>query len=151
MGARRYAAPHLRDVLLDRGVLAETLETATSGRGSRRCAPRSPAPCGRARRARTPPLVLCHVSHLYPDGASLYFTVLAARQLGPGRAVAGRQRRRRRCDRAGGTTSPTTTPSAATMRRGWQDEVGPAGLEPCAPQGALDPHGIMNPGVLLWR
>ena len=28
--------------------------------------------------AATPPVVGCHVSHVYPDGASLYFTVFAA-------------------------------------------------------------------------
>ena len=28
----------------------------------------------------TPPLVMCHVSHLYPSGASLYFTFLARQE-----------------------------------------------------------------------
>ena len=74
---QRFAGPYLRDDLLDRGVLVETLETATSWTALEpvrdavaraRCAARSAAP-----------LVGCHVSHLYPTGASLYFTVLAAR------------------------------------------------------------------------
>ncbi len=28
----------------------------------------------------TPPVVLCHVSHVYPSGASLYFTVACAQR-----------------------------------------------------------------------
>ena len=34
----------------------------------------------------TPPLVMCHVSHLYPSGASLYFTFLARQEDGRARA-----------------------------------------------------------------
>ena len=30
----------------------------------------------------TPPLVMCHVSHLYPSGASLYFTFMARQEPG---------------------------------------------------------------------
>ena len=71
----RFAAPALRDTLFDTGVLAETLETAATWTAL----PAVYAACvealhnslGRA-------VVGCHVSHLYPTGASLYFTVLAA-------------------------------------------------------------------------
>src|SRR5258707_8547635 len=31
----------------------------------------------------TPPVILCHVSHVYPAGASLYFTVVAAQAEDP--------------------------------------------------------------------
>ena len=77
----RYAGPYLRDELLDRGVLVETLETATNWsnlahaprRGGRGAADGA---VGRG----TPPLVMCHVSHLYSSGASLYFTFLARQE-----------------------------------------------------------------------
>src|SRR3954469_11738839 len=75
----RVAGPSLRDSLLDAGVLAETLETAGQWSGLRelydevRAALHSSL--GRA-------VVGCHVSHLYPTGASLYFTVLAAAEPG---------------------------------------------------------------------
>ena len=74
----RFRAPYLRDSLLDLGVLVETLETATFWSGVdgpvRR---REGRARGRARATRS--LVLCHVSHVYETGCSLYFTV-AARQ-----------------------------------------------------------------------
>jgi alkyldihydroxyacetonephosphate synthase len=73
--ASRYAGPHLRDDLLDRGVLVETLETATTWSNLE-------ALKGAVTRALestlAAPLVLCHVSHLHATGASLYFTALAA-------------------------------------------------------------------------
>src|SRR6201999_1725595 len=60
----RFAGPHLRDDLLDRGVVVETLETATSWSNLERLY--------RAVVAALPGLhVGCHVSHLYPTGASL--------------------------------------------------------------------------------
>ena len=74
--ASRFAGPHLRDDLLDRGVLVETLETATSWSNLPRLYD--------AVRAALPGLhVGCHVSHLYPTGASLYFTVLGRQNADP--------------------------------------------------------------------
>ncbi len=77
----RYAGPYLRDELLDRGVLAETLETATSwtNLGTLHQAVREALRTALGGRG-TPPLVMCHVSHLYPSGASLYFTFLARQE-----------------------------------------------------------------------
>ena len=67
----RFAGPHLRDDLMDRGVLVETLETATTWSNLERLYD--------AVRGALPGLhVGCHVSHLYPTGASLYFTLLGA-------------------------------------------------------------------------
>ena len=72
----RFAGPHLRDDLLDRGVLVETLETATTWSNLERLY--------RAVVAALPGLhVGCHVSHLYPTGASLYFTVLGRQDPDP--------------------------------------------------------------------
>src|SRR5690606_27242185 len=82
--AHRFAGPHQRDVLLDHGLLVETLETATSWS-------RLPALYAGVRLAletelaalQTPPIVMTHVSHLYATGASLYLTVLARRPEAP--------------------------------------------------------------------
>jgi len=65
----RFAGPHLRDDLLDRGVVVETLETATTWSNLERL-------YGGVRAALAGFHVGCHISHLYPSGASLYFTVL---------------------------------------------------------------------------
>src|SRR6478735_5798754 len=70
--AGRFHAPYLRDAMLDVGVLVETLETATFWS-------RLPALYAAVTAAVTraldgdSPLVLCHVSHVYETGASLYF------------------------------------------------------------------------------
>ncbi|MDQ6750025.1 MAG: FAD-binding oxidoreductase, partial [Actinomycetota bacterium] len=71
----RFAAPHLRDELLERGVMVDTLETATTWSNllALHAAVVDALHRALARRG-TPPLIMCHVSHLYPTGASLYFT-----------------------------------------------------------------------------
>src|SRR5439155_2761557 len=79
----RFSGPYLRDELLDHGVMIETLETATSWSGLMELHRR----VGDALRASlgergTPPLVMCHISHLYRSGASLYFTFLARQERG---------------------------------------------------------------------
>jgi len=78
--SNRYSGPYVRDALLDVGLLVETLETAASWsdlmdvydatRDALITCLSTPD---------TKPLVMCHVSHVYPTGASLYFTVLADR------------------------------------------------------------------------
>ena len=77
--AGRYRAPYLRDSLLDAGALVETLETVSFW--SR--LPGLHAAVSDALRQTltglgTPPVILCHISHVYPAGASLYFTVACA-------------------------------------------------------------------------
>ena len=76
--AQRFAAPYLRDELLTHGVMVETLETATRWSNLERLHREVGAAIERALAAQgTPGLVMCHVSHLYETGASLYFTFLA--------------------------------------------------------------------------
>ncbi len=75
----RFAAPYLRDELLTHGVMVETLETATQWSNLGRLHARVGRAISEALEAcGTPGLVMCHVSHLYETGASLYFTFLAA-------------------------------------------------------------------------
>jgi alkyldihydroxyacetonephosphate synthase len=149
--AGRYAAPYLRDLLLTRGVLAETLETA--GAWSRLAELRAAVTDALERTLThdgTPPLVLCHISHLYPDGASLYFTVLAAQRPG---AEAEQWRAAKAAATAamlgaGGTVSHHH--AVGRDHAPWlADEIGATGLATLrAAKAELDPGGIMNPGVL---
>ncbi|MBI6546968.1 MAG: FAD-binding oxidoreductase [Cyanobacteria bacterium NC_groundwater_1444_Ag_S-0.65um_54_12] len=75
---QRFALPYLRDVLLDHGIMVDTLETATMWSNLsllyqevNKALETALANWG------TPGLVLCHVSHAYLNGASLYFTFIA--------------------------------------------------------------------------
>jgi alkyldihydroxyacetonephosphate synthase len=79
----RFAGPYLRDALLDRGVLVETLETATTWSNVPRLYQEVRSAIAGALGARgTPGYVLCHISHLYPSGCSLYFTYFARQEAG---------------------------------------------------------------------
>jgi alkyldihydroxyacetonephosphate synthase len=144
----RYGAPYLRDVLLERGVLVETLETAThwSNLQALYGAVREALRAALDERA----LVLCHVSHVYRSGASLYFTFLAAQAedaLGQWRTA-----KRAASDAivAGGGTI-THHHAVGRDHLPWmRAEVGELGLELLrAAKARLDPAGVMNPGKLL--
>ncbi len=148
----RFGAPYTRDTLLDAGLMVETLETAATWAAlptvydSVRRALRD-ALTGGGRR----PLVMTHLSHGYPTGASLYFTVLADRDeelpiqqwLGAKRAATDALLA------AGGTL--THHHAVGADHRPWLDrEVGALGVEVLrAVKSRLDPKGICNPGVLL--
>ena len=81
--AGRFAAPYLRDELLTHGVMVETLETATQWSNVQRLHGAVGGAIEQALRAcATPGLVMCHVSHLYESGASLYFTFVARQREG---------------------------------------------------------------------
>ena len=148
----RFAAPYLRDELLDRGVMVETLETATTWSNLHRLY----AAVGRALRERsaargTPPLVMCHISHLYPSGASLYFTFIARQE--PGAELdQWRAAKTAACDAIVGQRRHDHPPPRRRPRSRAVDggEVGALGLDVLrGGEGALDPAGIMNPGKLL--
>jgi alkyldihydroxyacetonephosphate synthase len=75
--ASRFELPYLRDELIYNDLLIDTLETATTWS-------QLPLVYNAVRKALSeaamaqgyPLMVYCHVSHFYPDGASLYFTLL---------------------------------------------------------------------------
>ncbi|MDA0168083.1 FAD-binding oxidoreductase [Solirubrobacter taibaiensis] len=139
----RFAGPHLRDDLMDRGVLVETLETATTWSNLERLY--------RAVLSALPGLhVGCHISHLYPSGASLYFTVLGAQsddpvaQWGAFKAAACRAI----VDHGGTITHHHAVgrDHAAYLPA----EIGELGVELLrAVKIRCDPAGVMNPGKLL--
>ncbi len=99
----------------------------------------------------TPGLVMCHVSHLYETGASLYYTFLARQREGAEieqwRAV--KEAASRAIVEGGGTITHHHAVGRDHAR--WMsDEVGDGGLEALrALKARLDPAGIMNPGKLL--
>jgi alkyldihydroxyacetonephosphate synthase len=148
----RYSGPYLRDELLDRGVLVDTLETATSWSNLAALCRAAGDALRSALAARgTPALVLCHVSHLYRSGASLYFTFLARQEAGAplDQWRAAKTAASEAIVAAGGTI--THHHAVGRDHRPWmRAEVGDLGLELIrAVKQRLDPAGIMNPGKLL--
>ncbi|MGX1115449.1 FAD/FMN-containing dehydrogenase [Streptomyces ambofaciens] len=147
----RYSAPYLRDSLLDAGALAETLETAARwSRLPALYAAVRDALTGTLTEAGTPPLVMCHISHVYENGASLYFTVVSAQGAD---AVAHWTRAKHAANdailAAGGTI--THHHAVGTDHRDWYvREAGALGVEALrAVKRVLDPAGLLSPGVLL--
>ncbi|GFM18423.1 flavoprotein [Mycobacterium sp. PO1] len=147
----RFNAPYLRDSLLAAGALCETLETATTWSN----VPLLKAAVTEALTTAladsgTPALVMCHISHVYPTGASLYFTVVAAQRGNPieqwrtAKAAASEA-----MVRNGGTI--THHHAVGADHRPWmRDEVGDLGVELLrSVKATLDPAGILNPGKLI--
>jgi alkyldihydroxyacetonephosphate synthase len=150
--ASRYAAPYLRDALLEHGVMAETLETATQWSHLLDLHDAVAGALHEALGARgTPALVACHVSHLYPSGASLYFTFLARQEQGA--EIEQWEAAKRAASEAIVAQRATITHHHGVGRDHlpWMEaEVGPVALDALrAVKKQLDPAGIMNPGKLL--
>ena len=152
--ADRFRHPYLRDALLNRGIATDTLETA---------APWSRLPAltevvrqalGSALHAENEAVaVLCHVSHPYRDGASLYFTFFF-RCPSDAEAALDRWATLKRAATAaivnsGGTLSHHH--GVGSWHAPWfKQEVGETGLRILQTTAALlDPTGILNPHVLL--
>ena len=148
----RFRHPYLRDSVLSAGWGIDTLETAA-------CWSTLPLLHSRVRLAfrqgaealGVPVAVLCHLSHAYPDGASLYFTFLWP--LARGRELAQWQALKRAATEAllaaGGTL--THHHGIGTMHAPYlSSEINQPGLDLLrALIGAADPSGTLNPGVLL--
>ncbi len=148
--AGRFHGPYLRDALLDAGGFAETVETVSSWADL-------PALYAAVRSAITsaipgPVLVLCHISHIYRGGASLYFTVICRQ---PDDPVAYWDHAKRAITDAillsGG--SVTHHHGIGTVHRPWlAAEIGDVGIRVLAAiKREIDPTGVMNPGVLVAR
>ncbi|WP_234407401.1 FAD-binding oxidoreductase [Microterricola viridarii] len=147
----RFNAPYLRDALLDHGVFCETLETATTWsklEALKRDVTEAITRGFAAHRAKS--LVLCHVSHVYPTGAALYFTILAGVK-GDALAVWGEVKSG--VNDAIMTSGGTISHHHAVGRdhAPWLErEIGELGVRVLAAVKAeLDPAGILNPGALL--
>jgi alkyldihydroxyacetonephosphate synthase len=147
----RYRGPYLRDALLDAGALVETLETTTFWSSLRRL---YEAVSGALRDSLTaqgtPPVVLCHISHVYPTGASLYFTVGCAQLEDPiAQWLIAKAAASDAILAAGG--SITHHHGVGTDHRDWYErEIGPLAIESLrAVKATVDPVGILNPGILI--
>ena len=147
----RYRAPYLRDPLLDEGALVETLETA----GFWSTLPALKAQVTEAlttalAQQGTPPIVLCHVSHVYETGASLYFTVLCAQTDDPITQWRQAKTAANAAIAAAGATITHHHGVGTDHRDVYAAEVGPLAVEALqAVKRVLDPNGILNPGILI--
>ncbi|HEY2450065.1 MAG TPA: FAD-linked oxidase C-terminal domain-containing protein, partial [Mycobacterium sp.] len=147
----RFGAPYLRDSLLAAGALCETLETATdwSNIPALKAAVTDALTTALAESG-TPALVLCHISHVYATGASLYFTVVAGQRGNP--IEQWRAAKTAACDAIVATGATITHHHAvgADHRPWMRDEVGDLGVQVLrAVKSTLDPAGILNPGKLI--
>ena len=145
-------APYLRDTMVAAGILSETFETAIAWdrfpdfvRDVRQAAEAAVAgACGAGR-------VTCRLTHVYPDGAAPYFTVLAPARRGAEleqwREV--KEAASEAIAAAGGTI--THHHAVGRDHRAWYDRQRPAPFAAAlrAAKRELDPAGILNPGVLI--
>ncbi len=151
-GRNYFAGPYLRDELLGMGVLVETLETATTWtRLQELYAGVGDALRGALAARGTDALVMCHVSHLYRSGASLYFSFFARQERGA-ELEQWHAAKSAACDAIvahGGTI--THHHAIGRDHAPWMSqEIGEVGVEALrAVKRQLDPAGIMNPGKLL--
>jgi alkyldihydroxyacetonephosphate synthase len=147
----RFAAPYLRDSLLAAGALCETLETATewSNIPALKAAVTEALTTSLAESG-TPALVMCHVSHVYPTGASLYFTVVAGQRGNPIEQWRAAKKAASDAIMATGGTITHHHAVGADHRPWMRDEVGDLGVQLLrAVKATLDPAGILNPGKLI--
>jgi alkyldihydroxyacetonephosphate synthase len=155
VGAWREAflgAPYLRDMLVALGVISETFETAITWERlpdfhERVLAATEEAlarTCGGGR-------VHCRLTHVYPDGAAPYFTVIARGRRGEEleQWAQVKEAASEAIIAAGGTI--THHHAVGRDHRPWYDRQRPepfaAALQ--AAKAALDPAAVMNPGVLV--
>lgn len=148
----RFGAPVLRDALLDQGVLCETLETAADWSKIGEVKKAVTEALGTTLAASgTPSVIMCHISHVYTGGCSLYFTVIAG-QRGDDPAAQWWKAKEAACQAIVDTGATITHHHAVgTDYRpyvaGDLDELGPKILG--AVKDALDPAGVLNPGKLF--
>ncbi|HUR83920.1 MAG TPA: FAD-binding oxidoreductase [Solirubrobacteraceae bacterium] len=144
-----FRAPYLRDAFVAMGILSETFETAITWErfGALHAAVMAAAdelvaPVGR---------ITCRISHVYPDGPAPYFTVLAPARRGE--EIEQWAQIKAAVTAALAAAGGTITHHHAVGRdhRPWYDRQRPdpfaAALR--AAKGAVDPAGLLNPGVLL--
>lgn len=147
----RFRGPYLRDPLLDAGVLVETLETVTlwSNLVPLKQAV-TEALTSTLSQWSTPPLVLCHVSHVYETSASLYFTVACAQADDPLAQWAQAKEAATAAIRAGGGSVSHHHGVGTDHRAAYAEEIGPLATEVLrAVKHTVDPAGVLNPGVLI--
>ena len=131
------------------GVLSDTFETAITWD---RFPAFHDAVVGATREALGEPCrVTCRFTHVYPDGPAPYFTVLAPARRGD--EIAQWHEMKRAASDAVLAAGGTITHHHAVGRdhRPWYDDQRPEPFAAAlrAAKGAVDPAGMLNPGVLL--
>ncbi len=147
----RFSGPYLRDELLTRGVYVETLETAaTWTKIAQTYRDIRQAILGALEVGGGGAYVQTHISHVYSDGASLYFTFFAGLEE-DGLAQNARVKE---------AASNAITAAGATITHHHgvgmdhapylSAEIGHLGVSVLTSiKNTLDPEGIMNPGKLI--
>jgi len=152
-------APYLRDTFVACGVLSETFETAVTwdrfeefqGTVMETARRATAEACGIAPDGPGSPRISCRLTHVYPDGAAPYFTVLAP-------AIRGGEVEQ--WDEIKAAVSEALIDAGGTIthhhavgrdHRPWYDRQRPAPFAAAlrAAKAELDPAGMLNPGVLL--
>jgi alkyldihydroxyacetonephosphate synthase len=150
----RFRSPYLRNSLWERGYAIDTLETAVRWSNvelTARDVKETLRNCLAEDDERT--LVFCHLSHVYGDGASIYFTYLFRRSSDPdeirNRWRQLKQAASERIVTHGGTISHQHGVGIdhARFLAAEKGQVGLQLLETVSR--SLDPDGILNPGKLL--
>ena len=142
-------APYLRDTLVAAGIFVETFETAVTwdrlGDLVRTVKERAREALG------GDGIVTCRLTHVYPDGAAPYFTVLAPARRGDELAQWDEiKAAASEVIHAGGGTI-THHHAVGRDHRPWYDRQRPEPFAAAlrAAKAAVDPAGILNPGVLV--
>jgi alkyldihydroxyacetonephosphate synthase len=145
-------APYLREQLVLLGVLVETFETAVTWDRLEELVDQV-TEATRAALAQVcgAGTVTCRLTHAYPDGAAPYFTVLAPARRGSelSQWAEVKAATAEAVLAAGGTI--THHHGVGRVHRPWYERQRPEpfGLALAAAKAAVDPAGVLNPGVLL--
>jgi alkyldihydroxyacetonephosphate synthase len=144
-------APYLREQLVLLGVLVETFETAvTWDRFDALVDAVTTATTAALREVCGGGTVTCRLTHVYPDGAAPYFTVLAPARRGSEVTQWDEVKAASRASLAAGGTI-THHHAVGRDHRPWYDRQRPDAfaLALRGAKAAVDPAGVLNPGVLL--
>ncbi|HUX03421.1 MAG TPA: FAD-linked oxidase C-terminal domain-containing protein [Acidimicrobiales bacterium] len=148
-----FRAPYVRDELARLGLISETFETAVTWDRFDALVDRITATTEDVLRhvGAWPAVVTRRLTHLYPDGAAPYFTVLA-----PGHATGRLAQWREVKDavidvlEASGATVTHHHAVGRDHRRGYDLERPPLfAAQLRAAKRVVDPAGLLNPGVLI--
>jgi alkyldihydroxyacetonephosphate synthase len=148
----KYDFPHVRDYLMDRGVMGDVSETSTTWENLHNLYTKTLANIQKAiRDTGVDPWVGCHISHNYHTGASLYFT-FGCRQI-KGRELDQYLYIKKAAEDSflqnGGTVSHHH--AIGTEHLPWiEADLSPTGVKAVrALKDGLDPKSVMNPGKIL--
>jgi alkyldihydroxyacetonephosphate synthase len=145
-------APYLRDALVGMGMITDTFETAiTWDRFAQFHAGVTAAATDAVRRICGAGQVTCRFTHAYPDGPAPYYSIIA-----PGK----KNSQIEQWDEIKAAASDVVLQLGGTIthhhavgrdHRPWYDRQRPDGFAKAltAAKAALDPAGILNPGVLI--